>query len=246
VSLLGKIYRRNIYGVMGTLVFHILIVLIFILADVNKKGTIKEEELLIEFPDDIPDMPEEQIEKESMEEPLDEREQENLNRTNAASNRLATENVTTSSDEFFDDEYLKELEAAKQLVSDVNNQISKEIIRLEDIEMPAETTEGMDPDSIKNIIYVGESNIVYYLEDRYHISLPNPLYLAQGGGQVIVDIVVSQNGNVIEASPRKNPRIRDEQIFIYAKAAALRTVFNVDTSAPQNQKGTIHYTFIAQ
>jgi hypothetical protein len=230
---------------MGTLVFHILIILIFILADVNMKGTIKEEELLIEFPDILPELEEEQIEEE-VDESLDDIGDESINRTNAASNRLASQNVTTSSEDFFDDEYLKELEAAKQLVSDVNNQISKEIIRLEDIEMPAETTEGMDPDSIKNIIYVGESNIVYYLANRYHISLPNPLYLAQGGGQVIVDIVVNQDGRVTEATPRKNPGIRDQQIFIYAKAAALGTIFNMDKSAPQNQKGTIHYTFIAQ
>jgi len=246
VSLIGKIYRRNIYAVMGTLVFHILIVLAFILADVNMKGSVNEEELLIEFPDNLPEIEEEELEEEIN----DEREdlgQENLNdRTNVASNRLATENITTSTDDFFDDDYLKEVEAAKQLVSDVNNQISKKIIDIEDIEMPAETTDGMNPDSIKNVIYVGESNIVYYLENRYHLSLQNPLYLAHGGGQVVVNISVNQQGRVVEANPVKNNKVRDEQIYIYAKAAALRTVFNADLTAPATQKGTIHYTFIAQ
>lgn len=246
MSLIGKIYRRNIYGVMGTLVFHILIVLAFILADVNMKGTVKEEELLIEFPDILPEIEEKEIEEETS----DEREdlgQENLNnRTNVASNRLATQNITTSADDFFDDDYLKEVEAAKQLVSDVNNQISKKIIDIEDIEMPAETTDGMNPDSIKNVIYVGESNIVYYLENRYHLSLQNPLYLAHGGGQVVVKIVVNQQGRVIDAVPVKNSNVKDEQIYIYAKAAALRTVFNIDLTAPASQEGTIHYTFIAQ
>jgi len=246
VSLIGKIYRRNIYGVMGTLVFHILIVLAFIFADVNMKGTVKEEELLIEFPNILPEIEEKEIEEETS----DEREdlgQENLNnRTNVASNRLATQNITTSADDFFDDDYLKEVEAAKQLVSDVNNQISKKIIDIEDIEMPAETTDGMNPDSIKNVIYVGESNIVYYLENRYHLSLQNPLYLAHGGGQVVVKIVVNQQGRVIDAVPVKNSNVKDEQIYIYAKAAALRTVFNIDLTAPASQEGTIHYTFIAQ
>ena len=36
------------------------------------------------------------------------------------------------------------------------------------------------------------------------------------------------------------------QIIHYAQTAALRTVFNSDPKAPQNQKGTIHYNFIAQ
>lgn len=232
---------------MGTLIFHILVVLFFLLADVDMKGSPKEEPLLIEFPDILPE-PEEKIEKPETES-LDEIPVDNLessNRTNAASNKLATANTTTSAEEFFDDEFLKEIEDAKRLSSDVSNQLSKEVVDINDIKMPVETTEGMEPDSIKNIIYVGESNIVYYLENRYHLSLPIPVYLSQSGGKVIVDIVVNRRGRVIDAVPRKNRSIREEQTFLYAKAAALKTVFNADPAAPKSQKGTIHYTFIAQ
>ena len=233
---------------MGTLVFHILVVLVFLLADVDMKGSVKEEALIIEFPDILPELEEmlEQQEKESSDE-LATDNPESITRTNAASNQLAsTNNVTTSAEEFFDDEYMKEVEAAKQLASDVSNQLSKEIVDINDIKMPVETTEGMEPDSIKNVIYAGESNIVYYLENRYHHSLPIPIYLSQGGGKVIVDIVVNQQGRVVGATPRKNRNIRDEQIFLYAKVAAQRTIFNLDSNAPSPQKGTIHYTFIAQ
>ena len=51
---------------MGTLVFHILVVLFFLLADVDMKGNTKEEALVIEFPDILPEL-EEQIEKQEME-----------------------------------------------------------------------------------------------------------------------------------------------------------------------------------
>ncbi len=247
MKLIGKIYKRNIYGVMGTLVFHILVVLMFLLADVDMKGSVKEEPLLIEFPDILPD-PEEVQEEQEQESP-DEIANDNsevVSRSNAASNQMAQQNTTTSADEFFDDEYLKEIEAAKRLSTDVSNQLSKEIVDINDIKMPVETTEGMEPDSIKNIIYTGESNIVYYLENRYHVSLPIPVYLTQGGGKVIVDIVVDRQGKVNNATVRKNSRIKDQQIFVYAKTAALRTIFNADESAPISQKGTIHYTFIAQ
>lgn len=231
---------------MGTLLFHILLFSAFLLAEVDMKGNVKEEVLLIEFPELLPE-PEEKIE--NTEEPgnenvADSRSRNNL--TNAASNRLSTENITKSSKEFFDDNYLKEIEAAKQLRSSVSNQLSKEIIGIDDIKMPVETTEGMDPDSIKNKIFAGESNIVYYLENRYHISLPIPVYLTQGGGKVIVDISVNRQGIVILAEPRMDRKLRDEQIFLYAKAAAMRTVFNEDTNAPAIQKGTIHYTFVKQ
>lgn len=231
---------------MGTLVFHILIVSLFLLAEVDMKGSVKEEALIIEFADILPEIEKEVIDEAANDESVREIPENTNRRTNIAANRLSNENTTTSAEDFFDDEYLKEIEEAKQLVSNANNQISKKIVDLENIKMPVETTLGMNPDSIKNVIYSGESNIVYYLENRYHRSLPNPLYLAQLGGVVVVDIVVNQSGVVVSAVPRGNNNISDEQIFLYAKAAALRTVFNSDPLAPRAQKGSIHYTFIAQ
>ncbi|MCY1722792.1 hypothetical protein OU798_20765 [Prolixibacteraceae bacterium Z1-6] len=242
-----KIYKQNIYGVIGTLVFHILLFSVFLLSDVNIKGNVKEEAMIIEFPDILPEPEIEEEVVEEVQQSQPENRIENINnRSNVASNQTARENTTKSADEFFDDDYLKELEAAQKLVSDVNNQLSKEIVDMSDIKMPVETTEGMDPDSIKNIIYTGESNIIYYLDNRYHISLPVPVYLSQGGGTVIVDIKVNRSGKVTEANARENNSIRDQQIFLYAQEAASRTVFNADNSAPLSQKGTIQYTFVAQ
>jgi len=227
---------------MGTLIFHILLFSTFLLADVHIKGDVKEEEILIEFPDNIPEPETPEEENQST--------LENVpavnNRTNAASNRLARENTTTNPDKFFDDDYMKEVEAAKQLRSNVSNQLSKDVVDMSDLKMPVETTEGMDRDSIKNVIYAGESNIVYYLENRYHVSLPVPVYLAQGGGTVIVNIKVNRDGKVIEAEPQASKSVRDNQIFLYAREAALRTVFNRDPSAPAVQTGSIHYSFVAQ
>lgn len=232
---------------MGTLVFHILLFTAFLLADIDKKGNVKEEVILIEFPDNIPEpeIPEEEPDQQQS------REQEMppqnaTNSTNMASNQSAKENTTTSKNEFFDSEYLKEVEAAQRLSSSVRNNLSKDIVDLSEIKMPVENTEGMDRDSIKNVIYAGESNIIYYLENRYHVRLPVPVYLAQGGGTVIVDIKVNRDGTVVDAIARKNNSIRDQQIFLYAQEAASRTIFNKDDSAPATQKGTIQYTFVAQ
>ncbi|MBW6535547.1 MAG: hypothetical protein K0B11_11095 [Mariniphaga sp.] len=231
---------------MGTLIFHILLFSFFLLADVNMKGKVQEEELLIEFPDFLPEPEiEEEVAEQHESEPLTNDASSPLaetqnNRTNIASNRLA------QTEEFFDEDYMREVEAARQLVSDVNNQLSKEKVNFEDIEMPVQTTEGMDPESIENVVYTGESNIVYYLENRYHLSMPIPIYLTQSGGLIVVDIAVNRQGRVIEAEPRKNPSVRDDQIYLYAKAAASRTIFNADPDAPNPQRGTIHYTFVAQ
>lgn len=229
---------------MGTLIFHILLFSAFLLADVDIKGNVQEEAIFIEFPELItePELPDEVENDRGDELPGN----ENLNQSNLASNQSASENTTTSAEEFFDSEYMKELEAARQLRSSVNNNLSKEVIDLSEIDMPVETTEGMDPDSIKNVVYAGESNIKYFLENRYHVRLPVPVYLAQGGGTVVVDIQVSRDGKVTQATARKNNTIRDEQIFMYAQEAASRTVFNPDHSAPEPQSGTIQYIFVAQ
>ena len=229
---------------MGTLLFHILLFSAFLLADVDIKGNAREEVMLIEFPEFLaePELPEEMESQE--EDAVDAQTYDKL--SNIASNRTATENTTTSTDHFFDNDYLEELEAAKQLRSSVSNNLSKETVDMSEIKMPVETTEGMDRDSIKNVIYAGESNIRYYLTNRYHISLPVPVYLAQGGGTVIVDIKVNRQGQVTEAVARENNLVRDKQIFLYAQEAASRTRFNSDSNAPSSQKGTIHYTFVAQ
>jgi len=229
---------------MGTLVFHILLFSAFLLADVDIKGNVKEEAIVIEFPDILPEpeLPEE-VQQDKGEELSG---SDQLNRSNVASNQTASENTTTSTDEFFDSEYMREIEEARQLRSSVDNNLSKATVDLSEIDMPVETTEGMDRDSIKNVIYAGESNIKYYLDNRYHIRLPVPVYLAQGGGTVIVDIKVDRSGKVIQANARENKSIRDRQIFLYAQEAASRTVFNSDNNAPEPQSGTIEYTFVAQ
>lgn len=231
---------------MGTLVFHILLLSAFLLAEVDMKGTVTEKELLIEFPQELlnePELPEEEIQQPEEAMPNDPSSDysEPQNRlTNQASKQIM------ENEEFFDQDYTEEVEAAQRLSQNVRDQLSKETVDLDDIEMPVETTEGMDPDSVQNVIYAGESNIVYYLENRYHISLPVPVYLAQGGGKVVVDILVDRQGRVVEAEPQKNSSVRDEQILLYAKAAAERTMFNPNLKAPELQKGTIHYTFVAQ
>jgi hypothetical protein len=241
MNLIGRIYKRYIYGVMGTLIFHILLFSFFLLAEVDMKGNIKEEPLLIEFPD-IPDIPEKPLEQ-----PENSNNTSGPNITNVASNKLSkSTEATASTEKFFDNEFQKELNDAKKMVSDVNSQLAKEKISIDKIKMPVQTTKGMNPDSIKNVVYAGESNIVYYLANRYHTSLSIPTYLTQRGGKIIVDILVDRNGNVIKATVRNNNQVRDEMIMLYAQTAAERTKFNADQSAPASQTGTIHYTFIAQ
>lgn len=240
---IGRLYRENIYGVMGTLVFHIAVLFFLIISGINTRQEIVEESIIIEFPQEII---EQLIEEKKIEEPTPVDNAPARTNTPSAANRTPSQSSTSSRERFFDEEYDRELKNARQLSSDVNAQLSREIPDLSKIKMPEQVTEGVDRDSIKNIIYTGDSNIEYNLENRYHLRLPIPIYLAKGGGTVIVDISVNRQGKVTAATARQNSAVRDEDIFLYAEEAARRTVFNADASAPATQQGTIRYTFVAQ
>ncbi len=245
MSKIKELYKQNIYGIIGTLIFHILLFCSFMLAEINRKGEVTEEPIIVDFTDPE-DMKEPEIEEiaEEQEEQNTPSNQNELKQTTSPSNQAI--NDAPAKDPFFDEEYQREIAEAQKLVSDVASQLSKEVKKIEEFTMPEETTEGMNPDSIKNTIYSGESNIHYFLKNRYHRRLPIPVYLAQGGGLVVVDIVVNRRGRVIQADVRNSVDLKDPMLKVYARQAAQRTVFNADESAPAQQKGTISYTFVAQ
>lgn len=234
---------------MGTLVFHILLVAVFWLAELNKVVKLeKEEAILINFPalEKIEEAPKPETER--PEEKNAGSNQSNKNIQQSASNRAvndATNDKAIKKDKFFDENYKRDIEEAKKMVADVNKQLSKKIPAIKKYEMPEATTEGQDPDSIKNVIYSGKSNIHYFLENRFHVRLPIPVYLAKSGGEIKVDIQVDRSGKVIKAESRSKA-LGDPMLTEYAVQAAERTVFNTDTKAPMVQKGSITYKFVAQ
>ena len=229
---------------MLTLIFHILLVSGFLVAELSLNVMPQSEDaVLLDFTS-----PEEKV-------PEPEKTQKNqLTRQNSrendesSSNRAVNDAPTTSkkTDKFFDDNYRRDIEEAKKVVADVNKQLSKKIPPVKKFLMPEATTEGQDPDSIKNVIYSGKSNIHYFLENRYHIRLPIPVYLARGGGEITVAIQVDRSGKVIKAEVQPATNITDPMLPAYAKQAAERTVFNSDSNAPAIQSGTITYKFVAQ
>ena len=64
---------------------------------------------------------------------------------------------------------------------------------------------------------------------------------------MVVDIVVNQSGYVIDAIINKSKsQINDDCLVEAANRAALTTRFNAKNTAPERQRGTITYIFIAQ
>jgi hypothetical protein len=248
---LKDLYRKNVYGIMGTLIFHISLVTIFLVSEIKMKVKVeKEDSVLLDFATFD--------EKEKVEKQLSvrkEKQELNIasgkssgNSQNTESNRAVNDapNNAVKKDEFFDDNYRNDIEQAKKLVADVNKQLSKKSTITQKYEMPEATTEGQSSDSIKNVVYSGKSNIHYFLKNRFHLRLPIPVYLAKGGGTITVDIQVDRSGRVVKAEVRTAKNISDPMLPVYATQAAERTLFNSDTKAGEIQRGTITYKFVAQ
>lgn len=240
---LRDFYRRNVYGIMGTLIFHILLFISFWVAEQNLSvALMPEEAVLFDF---VPLEEEEEAPAEKKDEVAKvEDEKGTARKADHRSNQAV--NDAAPKDRFFDKGFQQEIEDAKKLVSDVNTQLSKKAPSKNQIKMPEVTTEGMERDSIRNVIYSGKSNIHYYLENRYHVRLSNPVYLAKGGGQVVVEIQVNREGKVVRADAKVPGRIADPALPQYAVSAAEQTIFNADPKAPAIQKGTITYNFVPQ
>ena len=238
-----ELYRKYMYGVMGTLIFHILLVTGFLIEELNYKiKPEKEETILLDFV--LPPEKTELSEPEKIQNRETGSDQTSRQNRNMGSN-LAV-NDAMKKDKFFDESYKHDIEEAEKMVDNVNKQLSKKAPPIKKFAMPEAITEGQNPDSIKNTIYSGKSNIHYFLENRFHVRLPIPVFLAKGGGLITIDIQVNRAGEVIKAEARPSGSINDPMLPIYATQAAERTIFNSDPKAPTIQKGTITYRFVAQ
>lgn len=75
-------------------------------------------------------------------------------------------------------------------------------------------------------------------------NLPEPEYNVNKSGRVVVKIMVDQYGDVVNAIPgASGTTVQDRTLWDAAKRAALKAKFNVSSSAPVVQEGTITYIF---
>jgi hypothetical protein len=99
---------------------------------------------------------------------------------------------------------------------------------------------------VPNVIRKENTTVSYFLENRWHRYLYIPTYKCQGGGTVIIDIVIAQSGKVISATIAENKSTHDQCLLEEAYHSATTAVFNTDPKSPAKQVGTITYVFLAQ
>ena len=91
---------------------------------------------------------------------------------------------------------------------------------------------------------IGVDGEAYQLLGRSVSYKAKPIYKVQLEGKVVVDITVDQLGNVINAiAGVKGSTTLNSQLLKRAKEAALKTKFSAKESAPSRQQGKIIYNF---
>ncbi|NOZ46877.1 MAG: hypothetical protein GXO79_08850 [Chlorobi bacterium] len=242
-----RLKKQTIEAILGTIIFHLIVAIIFMLSKLSSIEKVDKEGFLIIF---------ENNQKKQSETDLNSKENILLGadklRQNIAVNKDQTNNNLSP------EENLKRIlasmknfniEAENNLENDKNKELNAELQKkLKDRSMI---------DSIKQIneqkkkedatyFYKGPTNITYTLKNRQHVYLPVPVYKCEGSGIVSLIITVNRKGFVESVSIDSKNAVIDECLIKVAKQYALKTKFNEDSKAPERQKGNITYHFVAQ
>lgn len=241
-------FQKHIYGVLGTIIVHLLLAILFMLIKLTATYRERQEAIIIDF-ERTPE------ESEIVEMEVPDRVAEMYNNQEFWTN-IARNLATPAEEEFDIDDYIEQIK--QELIE--SGEISEENYldelrrRMEEGTEAGETEYRDLQDSIDELTaediaaaYSGPTRIYYVLEGRTHRYLPLPIYKCEGSGKVVLGIVVDQKGYVLSADVIQEESSTDDYcLYDMAKDAALRSRFNLDLSAPVRQEGLVTYHFVAQ
>lgn len=232
--MLLKEEEKNILtGIIGTIGVHLLILIVFLIIRLDKVRDVHKEPIVIEFDDEVYKtleqlMQEEKLQKSDVK-PLSEQDIKNIavNTENQIEKDISTE------------KYIEQLKDELN-IDELNQQLDRSID-----EPIIETEKPETPKKRKDIKYSGPTRIKYTLKGRTDRFIHIPVYKCQKGGKVLINIVVNQEGEVINASVASSST--DELCIIETALNSARiSLFNIDLNSPPKQKGTISYEFLSQ
>ena len=242
---IGNILNEHLIGILGTVIFHLVIVIIFLVFKIASVRNLMDAIITIDFEEtELQDFPINPVQEKDIE--FDQYVADYLEseRSNIPVNVAARLDEQLSTDRFVD-----------ELTEEMSLNRSEEMLRSEERlrelqEMESEESiiaEADEPEDKDPIVFKGKTNIYYSLENRYHMRLPVPVYKCEGFGIVEVQIFVDQKGFVVNAMvPNLGESMNDICLAEAAKIAALATKFNSNFDAPLRQQGTITYHFQPQ
>ena len=251
---------RNRYGVFTTVALYLSILFGFSMMTFDVGGGDINSAILIEFQEDL--IEELEREKEINKEELN---SEDATYDSKVSNQISDANSDATED--FEEEYekveyidseklLQEAEDSENAVYQKMSAYNAGLDSLNRKLLERRRLAKIARDSISRVIErekesnftrkKGNVTVSYDLDGRHAIFLEIPAYLCEGGGKVILDIVVNRMGKVVSATVKKTYGVTDYCVEEMAVWATLKAEFNMKNDAPARQKGTMTYIFVAQ
>ena len=237
-----RLHKDDKAGLYITVIFH-LAVIIVLLASQLRVSLQKENSFVLDF------TKQEEIERLEKELALKEEVSRRIDELIAAQGLDGTpiRNVAVDRSALRDDrgtdaeELYKDAERLRQELAG-----GKSLEDLEDDYVPVSDEKKDKDQNDKKETYSGPSVVSYMLEGRKASKLPIPAYRCMGAGEVTVDIVVDNAGNVIIAKVNESASSSDGCLRNFAIRAARSAKFSASPTAPARQQGNIVYAFIAQ
>ncbi len=233
-------------GILGTVVFHLVIVVIIMATKLSSVKNHDEQSILIEFDDNVTE--EEFL---AMTKSLQMHESYLSEVESGQTSRNIAVNISEERpvpDQFRD--------FSSQQISELDQRVSEILDNAADGIMPEPKQPEIvfeKPDDILQLEsnndepYTGPTTITYELSGRTHLRMPVPVYKCPDGGIVKVNISVDQQGRVISANIDGTPgNFNEICIFEMAIEAATGSRFDRNVDAPTVQSGTITFYFQKQ
>ena len=244
---LRKFLRKNINGILTTIIFHLLILIVFLALKINSFREVKELGVVLDFTFEMENKDESKLSTEELAQlEMYERLLEGAlrasnqpaNISEQLENKISTEN------------FVKEVE--KLINESRSEEEKKKLQELEELLSADVPVSEILPEDLKNIsVFQGPTRISYeFMEapyERFGTYIPVPVYKCQGEGVVEVEIIVERSGTVSSAKPIVIGSPYDaaclaEAAVNYAKISR----FTVNPGAPVKHKAKIRYSFVAQ
>ena len=237
------LHRR---GVMGTVIFHLVLAIAFLGVKISQADVHVEMEIVMEAPD------EEEVEQLRAEE----RRREEI-RQRASGEEVKRMLRSIAVNENIEAQSAQPMENISDYIDEIRAELAEaggdgryaawrnEHYRSDSLRW-AQDREEQALDSLKSVFYAGESSVSYNLEGRYARFLPIPVFKCESGGKVVVTIAVNPQGTVVVAEVEQALSENNEILWRVAKDAAERSRFNEKPDAPSRQEGTITYHFVKQ
>lgn len=246
------IFTDNINGLLGAISIHLMVVIAFLAFKLGESEDIKKSQVLIEFNEEIIQPEEEPEESDILSsgeyiEGMPTLDGQTLHSiaSNVASEMDDEINTERYEQQVMDELGISSLESPGAAMEKEAREVIDENAIMEEAR-DAVTEDNDYSADVPNLIRKDNTTVSYFLEGRWHRNIYIPTYKCQGGGTVILDIIIDQEGKVVSALIAENKSSQDPCLREEAYHSAINARFNADPNANTKQLGTITYVFLAQ